>query len=203
VARDRTCDAPAASKEDGSELFPPLAEGCRRLSTATPVADKRTSVASLVQVALADQVRMLQAKAAELERWGPRERAVFFKWFGTADDRSRDMIGNRITILLKINELYSVRNFRRAVPSRPGVFAFVHPTDPSRVFVDVTFVRASRVGENSRAGTITHEMSHFLIAGGTKDHAYGTTPCKALARRNPALALTNADNFEFYVENAP
>jgi peptidyl-Lys metalloendopeptidase len=54
-----------------------------------------------------------------------------------------------------------------------------------------------------RAGTITHEMSHFVIAGRTKDHTYGTANCKALAKRSPGLALTNADNFEFWAENAP
>lgn len=58
------------------------------------------------------------------------------------------------------------------------------------------------VGTNSRAGTIIHEMSHFSIAGGTKDHAYGPDECKAPAKTDPLLALTNADTFEFYVEGA-
>jgi hypothetical protein len=107
----------------------------------------------------------------------------------------------RAAVLVKINELYSVDNFRRATPSRPGVYASVHATDPTRVFLDRQFVRAPRAGASSRAGTITHEMSHFVIAGGTKDHAYGPANCKALARRDPVKALTNADNFEFYVEN--
>ena len=92
-------------------------------------------------------------------------------------------------------------HFRRAVPSKPGLFAFVHPTDPSKIFVDQAFVIAPKIGENSRAGTVTHEMSHFTLAGGTRDFAYGTRTCRSLARSDPAKALRNADNFEFYVEN--
>jgi peptidyl-Lys metalloendopeptidase len=69
--------------------------------------------------------------------------------------------------------------------------------------VDLAFVQAPRLGESSRVGTMTHEMSHFLVAGGTKDHTYGTAKCKQLARSDSALALTNADNFEFWAENAP
>jgi hypothetical protein len=57
-------------------------------------------------------------------------------------------------------------------------------------------------GEDSRAGTITHEMSHFTIIGGPRDHAYGTVRCKALARRSAALALTSAANFELWAGGA-
>ena len=113
------------------------------------------------------------------------------------------MIFERTQRLLKINDAYAVRNFHRAVPSRPGIFAFVHPTDPTKVFLDRQLVLAPALGTNSRAGTITHEMSHFYIVAGTADRAYGQVNCKALAQRSAVLALTNADNFEFWAENAP
>ena len=69
-----------------------------------------------------------------------------------------------------------------------------------RIFVDSEFVKGSFLGENSRAGTICHEMSHFTLAGGTKDIIYGTQNCRRLAKLSPAKALSNADSFEFYVE---
>lgn len=184
-----TCEPPPEQPAGMTLQFPPADR-----------AEKAVSVAALVGQALADQRPLLRAKAGELSRWGPADRVAFAAWFGTTDERARDLIRRRVTALLKINDLYSVNNFRRATPSRPGVYAFVHPTDPSRVFLDRQFLRAPRFGASSRAGTITHEMSHFLIAGGTKDHTYGPANCKALARRDPAKALTNADNFEFYVE---
>jgi hypothetical protein len=197
----RSCEAPSAA--DGvHDRLPSLALNFSLREADNETVEKRVAVTALVSQALDDQVRMLQAKAGELQRWGPNERAAFRKWFGTTDEEARAMIRKRLGILLKVNELYSVRNFRRASPSRPGVFAFVRPADPSKVFLDLAFVKAPRLGENSRAGTITHEMSHFLIAGGTQDHVYGTAGCKELARKNPRLALNNADNSEFYVENA-
>lgn len=159
-------------------------------------------VAAMVEQALVDQVALLEEREAELKEWDRPAQARFLRWFGTTDQRARQLIFQRIQVLYKLNDAFTVRNFRRAVRSRQGVFAFVFPNDPSRIFLDRAFVRAPATGVNSRAGTIAHEMSHFVIAGGTRDHAYGTARCRALARRAPRLALTNADNFEFYVEGA-
>jgi hypothetical protein len=179
-----------------NELLP----ACLAAEKAGPSQPGR--VASMVRQALQDQAALLKARRAELRRWDRTGRARFALWFGTTDEAARARIDERIGVLLQLNEEYSVRNFRRAVPSRPGVFAFVFASDPSHVFLDRAFVSAPAVGTNSRAGTVTHEMSHFTIAGGTRDHAYGTTKCRALARSSPALALGNADSFEFYVEGA-
>lgn len=190
-ASQYTCESPG----DASQAVD-LERGQQRFS-------KRSGrVAAMVEEALQDQVALLEDREAELKRWDTRAQAHFARWFGTTDPRARVRIFRRIEALLKINDAYEVRNFRRAIPSRPGVFAFVRANDPSRVFLDKAFVHAPPVGANSRAGTITHEMSHFLIAGGTKDHAYGEQKCAALARSSPVLALNNADNFEFYVEDA-
>jgi hypothetical protein len=164
--------------------------------------DKRVAVSTLVRGALSDQMRLLMARKADLERWDGPARARFYKWFGTTSPQARRLIYHRIHREVTLNRRFSTANFRRAVPSRPGIFAFVHPGDPSKVFVDRTFVAAPPLGENSRAGTIVHEMSHFLIVGGTKDYAYGTSDCERLARFDPSKALSNADNFEFYVEGA-
>ena len=120
-----------------------------------------------------------------------------------ASQAARETIVKRIAILQQLNERYKVENFRRANPPRPGIFAYVFSTDPTRVFLDMAFVNAPPIGVNSRAGTITHEMSHFRIAGGTKDHAYGPVAARELARKNGARAMENADNFEYFVETNP
>ena len=44
-------------------------------------------------------------------------------------------------------------------------------------------------------------MSHFEDVGGTKDHVYGETDALQLATTDPAKALENADNFEYYLED--
>ena len=170
-------------------------------SAKTQPTGKQITVSSLVSLALADQRQLLLARQADLERWNEADQKHFRKWFGTTSDEAREQIYERIRILTLLNKEYAVGNFRRVVPSRPGLFAFVKPADPSRIFVDKAFVLAPLTGENSRPGTLTHEMSHFVLAGGTKDIAYGIANCKFLARKNPALALANADSFEFFVEN--
>ncbi len=45
-------------------------------------------------------------------------------------------------------------------------------------------------------------MSHFIDVGSTDDYACGAGDSKALAKINPSKALNNADNFEFYLEDA-
>ena len=163
-------------------------------------AGKQVTVSSLVSQAVVDQMQLLTARQDELERWSRADQAQFARWFGTTSLEARELIYERIRILTLLNKEYSVGNFRRVVPSRRGLFAFVHSDDPSKIFVDQEFVTAPFFGESSRPGTITHEMSHFKLAGGTKDITYGVRKCKQLARQSPAKALSNADNFEFFVE---
>jgi hypothetical protein len=163
---------------------------------------RRVSVSSLVRRALEDQREMLEAKQVELRRWSPRDRATFAKWFGTTSPEARKLIHDRVLRVLELNKNYSVGNFRRANPPRPNVYAYVYAGEPNRIYVDNLFVGQIAAGENSRAGTITHEMSHFLIAGGTKDFVYGPEKCKTLARTRAAEAIMNADSFEYWAEGA-
>jgi hypothetical protein len=198
----KLCAAAASGKTCEQFADSSSADSGPAVSAKESDAGKRVTVSSLVSRALTDQKQLLLARQNDLERWSRADQAHFAKWFGTTSPDAREMIYERIRILTLLNKEYSVGNFRRAVPSRPGLFAFVHPADPSKIFVDQAFVVAPFVGENSRPGTLTHEMSHFVLAGGTKDIVYGVDNCRLLARKNPAQALANADNFEFFVENA-
>ena len=165
------------------------------------ITGKQITVSSLVETALRDQLQSLLERQNDLERWSQADQAQFTKWFGTNSLEARAMIYERIRVLILLNQEYSVGNFRKVIPSRVGLYAFVRPADPSKIFVDQEFVMATPAGKNSRSGTITHEMSHFLLAGSTKDFAYGVDQCKRLARLSPVHALANADNLEFFVEN--
>ena len=46
-------------------------------------------------------------------------------------------------------------------------------------------------------------MSHFNAVAGTDDHVYGQSSARSLAISNPADALDNADNHEYFAENTP
>jgi peptidyl-Lys metalloendopeptidase len=61
------------------------------------------------------------------------------------------------------------------------------------------FFRASLTGEDSRFGTVIHELSH--LAAHTEDHAYGRTNARALASAKQGnRAADNADTYEYFIE---
>ncbi|KAF8758774.1 peptidyl-Lys metalloendopeptidase [Rhizoctonia solani] len=72
-----------------------------------------------------------------------------------------------------------------------NAYAYVYANQPGRDRTD------------SKAGTIVHEQSHFTVNGGTDDYVYGQSGAKSLAISNPAQAIMNADNHEYFVENTP
>ncbi|QRV77968.1 peptidyl-Lys metalloendopeptidase [Ceratobasidium sp. AG-Ba] len=84
-----------------------------------------------------------------------------------------------------------------------STFAYVNPPSPGKIYLCGAFWSAPNTGTDSRAGTIVHENSHFTVNGGTDDHVYGQSAAKSLAKSNPAQAVDNADNHEYFAENNP
>jgi hypothetical protein len=62
-------------------------------------------------------------------------------------------------------------------------------------------------GNDSIGGVLLHELSHHLcntkdeVHPGTGQQTYGTASCLTLATGWPALAINNADNYEYYCES--
>jgi peptidyl-Lys metalloendopeptidase len=147
---------------------------------------------------------MLTAKKQELERWDAPAKANAKKWFGSVDEATRKRLQDRIDKSLALNSKVTVDNFHPASPSQPGRFAYVYPNDKDhKIYLDEAFDHAPATGTDSRAGTLTHEMTHFSDSGGTDDHVYGANNAKVLAQSHPDTAMDNADNHEYYLENAP
>jgi peptidyl-Lys metalloendopeptidase len=82
-------------------------------------------------------------------------------------------------------------------------FAYVYPNRPYEIFVCRSFWSAPMTGTDSKAGTLVHEMSHFNVVAGTRDHAYGQAAARNLAIAEPDRALANADSHEYFSENTP
>ncbi|CTP85977.1 protease [Xanthomonas translucens pv. arrhenatheri] len=82
-------------------------------------------------------------------------------------------------------------------------YAYVSPNQPYQIYVCNAFWSAPLTGTNSKAGTLIHEMSHFSVVAGTSDYAYGQSAARSLASSNPARAVKNADNHEYFAENSP
>ena len=129
---------------------------------------------------------------------GPR----YTTWFGAytsqryatarqhfaAIDTAMDQGNGEVTINCGCNQSY---------------YAYVYPTRPYEIFVCRAFWNAPLTGTDSKAGTLIHEMSHFNAVAATDDVVYGQAGARNLAATNPAAALDNADNHEYFAENAP
>lgn len=173
----------------------------------------RTVNKSAIEQALADQRRILTERKKGLARWNADDRASFKRAFGSDNEAARTTISERIDRMLKLNKGMTANNFKPADPSEPGTFAYVYADDNTHtVYLDTGFVSANRIGADSRAGILCHEMSHFADIGGTQDnfsdyrnarYVYGTNASRQLAVARPDLAARHADSFEYYVENAP
>ena len=91
--------------------------------------------------------------------------------------------------------------------NQAGTYAYVYPTDPTKtIHLCPVFWDASTKSTgvyNTQPGTLTHEMSHFNAVAGTEDYQYGTAGCKSLASNDPAKAIANADNYEYFQESGP
>lgn len=82
-----------------------------------------------------------------------------------------------------------------------STYAYVYNEEEEHnIYLGGAFWKAKTGGFNSKAGTIIHELSHRVH--GTEDHVYGSSDAKKLAKEDPALATTNADNYEFLAEGS-
>jgi peptidyl-Lys metalloendopeptidase len=86
---------------------------------------------------------------------------------------------------------------------KKSYYAYVYPSQPYTIYLCKVFWSAPMTGTDSKAGTLIHEMSHFNVVAGTDDYVYGQTGAKNLAISNPAQAVDNADNHEYFAENTP
>ena len=155
-----------------------------------------------IKQALKDQREILEKKKGELEKWDDSAKADFEEWFGGTDEEARKEVTQRIDKILDLNKSFTEKNFKASENPKKNVFGYVYPNKQDTIYLDHAFERASATGKDSRAGTLCHEMSHFKDYGGTKDHVYGTENARRLAETDPKKALQNADNFEYYLEDA-
>jgi peptidyl-Lys metalloendopeptidase len=127
--------------------------------------------------------------------------ARYTSWFGTWSTSRRDTARAHYTSL--VTALASAPLTLDCTCTDPGTYAYVYPSSPYRIYVCGAFWGAPTQGTDSRAGTLVHELSHFTVVAGTRDHAYGQSAALTLARSSAERALDNADNHEYFAENTP
>lgn len=179
------------------------AKGGAAPAAAAVLAAWRAKHKDAITQALKDQHALLEKRKADLATYDAATKAEVKKWFGSDSEATRKTLQDRIDKEIALNEKMTVNNFHPADPPEPGTFAYVHPGDKDHnIFLDSAFDDAPATGNDSKAGTLAHEMSHFSDIGGTEDNAYGQGPSLALAKKDSAAALNNADSFEYFVEGA-
>ncbi|MFT3771497.1 MAG: M35 family metallo-endopeptidase [Minicystis sp.] len=149
--------------------------------------------------------KVLKCAEKRLNRWNDEDKAMFKKYFGSDDDAARQAIQDRVAANQSaVNDanFHFGSQDETVSPEDLGGYAHVTPDDASHnVYLDQAFWSAPTEGTDNQTGTMLHEMSHFDDVGGTYDNMYGRDNSLELAKQDPAQALSNADNYEYYMEN--
>lgn len=121
-------------------------------------------------------------------------------WFGTYTASRKSTVQSHYS---------NIRNGQLATDTfdctctEADTYAYVYPDTFGYIYLCGYYWNAPATGTDSKAGTLIHESSHFTKNGGTEDYVYGQTSAKSLATSNPAEAIENADNHEYFAENNP
>lgn len=171
-------------------------------------------------------VKFLAPKYKRYESLSPHMQFAFQKYFGKA--HAKQVMGNlpflvRITDAAESSSHFGIvrRALRRvytAFASKDplriyfggkgltvGDQAYTRPRsdkptkdNPTRIHVSSTFFEGTHI--DTRAGFLIHEFGHAWCY--LDDHAYGDSECQDLAKGHPTYALTNADNYAWFVKAA-
>jgi len=153
----------------------------------------------------AAEVRIIQNAAASFKTLiaraetviAPGNSATYLEWFGAYTD-ARWTIAEEVIRLSARNTVVGYE-----CDDLANVYAYVYPSDTTHTIYVCSAFWGARVigGFDTQSGTLFHELSHFNNIGGTDDWVYGTPGARNLARTNPARAVNNADNFEYFGES--
>jgi peptidyl-Lys metalloendopeptidase len=121
-------------------------------------------------------------------------------WFGTYSATNYNTVSNHFDAIYKALTQQTI-SFH--CDCNENYYAYVYPNQPYNIYLCKLFWSAPETGTDSQFGTIIHEVSHFYVVASTHDYVYGQTGAKNLAVTDPAKAIANADNHEYFAENNP
>jgi peptidyl-Lys metalloendopeptidase len=130
----------------------------------------------------------------------PGAKPRYTTWFGAYSSAGWNTAKSHFTT---ISDAFNTKPLTLDCSCKKKYYAYVYPTKPYVIYVCSVFWTAPMTGTDSKGGTLVHEMSHFNVTAGTNDWAYGQSAAKSLAISDPAKALDNADNHEYFAENTP
>ena len=122
-----------------------------------------------IKDALKEQRKQLEEKKKTLKRWNKSDQANFKKWFGSADEKSRKLMSARVDKVLAKNKSFSASNFLPAEGKhdKKELYAYVYGNKENTIFLGRNFCKAAVSGKDGKAGTLSHEMSHYKSISAT------------------------------------
>ena len=188
------------SERAAINLFPSLTPRLRTPSYESCSAQQRVDILEASSVAEA----LIDTAISDLAGLTVNERATsprYGTWFGAYTNTRFNRVVENFNAIDRALENQSLQF--NCDCSESSVFAFVFPAFPYSITLCPRFWQVNTSGEDSKAGTIIHELSHFHVVASTDDHVYGHTGARSLAVINPNIAIVNADSYEYFAENTP
>lgn len=161
-----------------------------------------------------NEVRLLLGKASlaiiSLQKYQPGQRYEpkdqmeadrFALWFGPAIPENYETVRNNVIYPMVLQlERNPVTIECGGANCNRRVYAYVTAAGAGiTINLCQKFFTAPLYGTDSQVGTLLHEITHLV--GNTQDYKYDWEAAKALAENNPADAMNNADNYEYYLES--
>ncbi|WP_193776779.1 M35 family metallo-endopeptidase [Streptomyces sp. E2N166] len=123
---------------------------------------------------------------------------MYAEWFGTYDAARYASVRQHYTDISAVIAGQTVTYDLTGTGCQPGWYAYTY-RNTRKVWFCSGFWSAPLTGEDSKFGTVVHELSHAVCR--TSDLAYGASGAHSLASTNPADAIRNADNHEYFTEH--
>ncbi|WP_019955082.1 M35 family metallo-endopeptidase [Yoonia vestfoldensis] len=138
----------------------------------------------------------------------------YARWFGVYSDHNAEIVRANLKAVVRAIRTGAVTvqcDSIRDDGCGNGEYAWVYAHRPYRIylcpsFFDLPPLTALRPGttasnNGTREGTFVHELSHFRPVARTEDHCYTRRICSRMASTDPARAIENADNYQYYTED--
>lgn len=122
----------------------------------------------------------------------------YAQWFGTHDAARYAIVRQHYTDIAGVVAGQTVTYDLTGTGCQPGWYAYTYH-NTRKVWFCSGFWSAPVTGTDSKFGTVVHELSHAVCS--TNDLAYGESAAHNLASTNPANAIRNADNHEYFTEH--
>ena len=131
--------------------------------------------------------------------WGAYTNTTVYKeWFGNISC-CRNTVVYSYYWMYDVMERETITYVMHGSKCKRNTYAYTYKGGRTVYYCDV-FWRSNDFypPHDSKICTCVHELSHAIAY--TDDIAYGTRRCKELAKRSPAKAARNADNYGYYAE---